>query len=373
VAFIETILRPVAVKTLSLDRLPNRKPAGGLLHSESPRALVNVFLVGPENTALNGLFATDTIQGLADYSPVYLFGPNGCGKSSLAYSLAARYCRLHDRVDPLFITGGDFARAYAAAIHADDMERFRLRFRGSGILVVDGLHELATKEAAQKELSMTIDSLEQNRVPIVVTGTALPTTIRGIRPSIVSRCIRGLSVRIDYPGRTTRRKLLQLFSKALETRLDDQELDRLSNQLPEPTSAVELYSVLMNWLHQERVERSITPEAIQHTLGQIIQAKRILATPTISEIAKRVAKECRLKLSDLRGATRRSQIVRARSLAMFLARKWTDHSYQQVGVYFGNRDHTTVLHACRKMETELKVDIDLSRIAEEVARQLNLK
>ncbi len=361
------------MKTLSLDRLPVRKAVGGMLQSESPRALVDVFIVGPENNALNGLFATDTVQGLADYSPVYLYGPNGCGKSTLAYSLAARYCRLHAQSDSLFITGGDFARAYAAAIHADDMDRFRLRFRGAGILVVDGLHELATKEAAQTELSMTIDALEHRRVPVIVTGTSLPTTIRGIRPSIVSRCIRGLSVKIDYPGCTTRRKLLQLFSKVLETRLDEQELDRLSNQLPEPTSAVELYSVLVNWLHQERVERSITPEAIQHTLGQIIQAKRLLATPTVSEIAKRVAKECRLKLSDLRGVTRRSQIVRARSLAMFLARKWTDHSYQQVGVYFGNRDHTTVLHACRKMEIELRDDIDLSRIAEEVARQLNLK
>jgi chromosomal replication initiator protein len=373
VAAIETILRPMAVKTLSLDRLPARKPVSGLLQSELPRALIDVYLVGPENNALNGLFATETLKGLVDCSPVYLFGPNGCGKSSLAYSLAARYCRLANQVDPVFITGGDFARSYAAAIHADDMERFRKRFRGASILVIDGLHELATKEAAQIELSMTIDSLEQLGSPMVFTASSLPTTIRGIRPSIVSRSIRGLSVRVEYPGCMTRRKLLQLFSKALDTRLDDQELDRLSSQLPEPTSAVELYSVLMNWLHQERVERSITPEAIQHTLQQIIQAKRILATPTIGDIAKRVAKECRLTLSDLRGGTRRSQIVRARSLAMYLARKWTDHSYQQVGVYFGNRDHTTVLHACRKIETDLTLDIDLSRIAEEIARQLNLK
>jgi len=372
-------VRPVAVKTLSLDRLPVRKqttsgPAvHGILQSESPRALVDVFLVGPENSAINGLFSTETIRTLVNYSPIYLYGPNGSGKSSLAYSLAARYCRLHNRSDPVFTTGGDFARAYAAAVHADDMERFRTRFRGLGILVIDGLQELAKKEPAQIELSMTIDSLEQNRIPVIFTASSLSPTIQGIRPSLVSRCIGGLSIGIEYPGKTARRKLLQLFSKALDTRLRDSELDQLSSRLPEPTSAVELYSVLMNWLHQERVERSISPEAIQHTLQQIIETKRILATPTVSEIAKRVAKECRLKLSDLRGATRRSQIVRARSLAMFLARKWTEQSYQQVGNYFGNRDHTTVLHACRKMETELKDDIDLSRISEEIARQLNLK
>lgn len=378
-ATIETIVRPVAVKTLSLDKLPTRRSSGsvqssaGVLHSESPRSLVDVFLIGPENAAVNGLFATETIQNLGDYSPVFLYGPNGSGKSSLAYSLAARYCRAFSKAEPVFTTGGDFARAYAAAVHADDMDRFRQRFRGLGILVIDGLHELAPKESAQIELSMTIDALEQLRSPVVITAMSLPPTIRGIRSSLVSRCIRGLSVGIEYPGKAVRRKLLQLFSKALDTRLNDHELDQLSSRLPDPTSAVELYSVLMNWLHQERVERSISPEAIQHTLSQIIEAKRVLATPTIPEIAKRVAKECRLKLTDLRGATRRSQVVRARSLAMSLARKWTELSFQQIGAYFGNRDHTTVLHACKKMETELFNDIELSRIASEIARQLNLK
>ncbi|MDZ4847720.1 MAG: helix-turn-helix domain-containing protein [Pirellulaceae bacterium] len=361
----------VSPKTLSLDRpTPRRTGTSTVPSSEMPGAILDVFVYGSENESLCDLFTTDRIRDLGSLAPIYLYGPNSVGKSVIASSLAARYGRLHQATNIVISNGVDFARALSTSIDADDMDRFRTRFRECPLLLIDGLHELVTKPAVQDELIQTLDRRESQCRPTILTGLVLPTTMRGLKPALASRCVGGLSLSLSYPGPEARKRILTLLAKSLDIRIGTDELNHLANRLADPFSVPELQGLLLKWLHQERVARTLATSASSSTLDHLLDARRLSRIPEIAEIAKRVAKETDLKLSDLRGTTRKSHIVRARSLAMFLARQLTSLSYQQIGEYFGRRDHSTVLYSCRKTETDMTNDLDLSRTAEEIKRQL---
>lgn len=358
-------------KTLSLDR-PNPRRAGiaSPTNAEMPGAILDVFVYGPENEALTDLFSTDRIRDLGVMSPLYLYGPNAVGKSSLAASIAARYGRSHQSTNMVISNGVDFARSLSAAIDSDDMDRFRNRFRECRLLVIDGLQDLLSKPAAQDELIQILDRRDPEQLPTVITGLMLPTAMRGLKAALSSRCVGGLSLSIQYPGAEARKRVLGLLAKTLEIRLSSEELNHLSTRLVDPISVPELQGLLLKWLHQERIERTLATSSGSEALDHLLDARKLAKTPEIAEIARRVAKESNVKLSELRGSTRKSQIVRARSLAMLLARQLTPLSYQQIGEYFGRRDHSTVLYACKKIESDLANDLDLCRTSEEVRRQL---
>lgn len=358
-------------KTLSLDRVTTRRPSSvAASESDSTEHCLDVFVYGDENMAVADLFGAAQVRNLANWSPVYLFGPHLCGKTSLAVSLSARWGRAVGQKSIVHIDGGDFARSLVAAIESDDMDRFRKRHRQSALLVIDGLQGLASKPAAQEELIATLDERSRDELPTIITALTLPNAVRNLKTGLVSRCLGGLSIAVAYPGPEARSKVLSLLSRKLNLHFRDGELESLAKRFTDPVSVPELQGLLLKWWHQTNVDR-LTPVANEsNSLSEMIDARLQAKIPDVSEIAKRVAKESNLKLADLRGATRRSQIVRARSLAMLLARELTPLSYQQIGEYFGKRDHTTVMHACRKLESDLMQDRELQRIADEVKRQL---
>ena len=358
-------------RTLSLDRPnPRRLGTAAPASGELPGVILDVFVFGSENESLTDLFTTERIHHLGALTPIYLYGPNAVGKSVLAASIAARYGRAHQLTNIVICNGVDFARALTTAIDADDMDRFRSRFRECPLLVIDGLQDLLTKPAAQDELIQTLDQRESELTPTIITGLILPTAMRGLKPALASRCIGGLSLAIQFPGQEARKRILTLLSKSLDVRLSPEELNHFASRLTDAISVPELQGLLFKWLHQERIERTITTSAVSVALDRLIDARAQAKIPEIAEIAKHVAKETNVKVSDLRGTTRKSQIVRSRSLAMLLARQLTPLSYQQIGEYFGRRDHTTVIYACRKTESEIGSDLELSRTAEEVKRKL---
>jgi chromosomal replication initiator protein len=358
-------------RTLSLDQPKPRRQGGAAPGSaELPGSILDVFVYGPENESLTDLFSAERILNLSSLTPIYLYGPNAVGKTVLAASIAARYGRSHQLTNVVLCNGVEFARALSTAIDADDMDRFRRRFRECPILVVDGLQDLISKPAAQEEMIQMLDHREQRLIPTIITGLVLPTAMRGLKPALTSRCIGGLSLAIQYPGQEARKRIVGLLAKSLDVRLTTEELNHFASRFADTISVPELQGLLFKWLHQERIERTIATSATSVALDRLVDARAQAKIPELAEIAKLVAKETSVKLSDLRGTTRRSQIVRARSLAMLLARQLTPLSYQQIGEYFGRRDHTTVIYACRKTEADLAIDLELSRAADEVKRKL---
>lgn len=328
------------------------------------------FIAGEENRLVKYVAqATNSVFDLGN--PLLFIGPSGCGKTAIAMHLAARQAvAIPSDGQPSavqYYAAIDFARQFAEAVAADDLPPLRQQINEAPILVIDDLHLIADKPAAQDELAMRIEARTSQGLPTILTCRRLPSEIRGMRPVLISRALPGLTVPISYPVGEARLLLLRELAVHHALDIDPSLLEVLDVGLNQslPTRAFEaaLKQVALWCKMHDSVP---TIEAVQAAIDIVGTTEEV----SLPAIASAVGKRMRIKLSDLRSGSRKQNIVRSRSLAMLLARRLTSKSMHQIGDYFGGRDHTTVLHAIRKTEASLEEDADLRRVADEVTEKL---
>ncbi len=326
------------------------------------------YLVGSENKPLRYLFDDKTIQSLHDLSPVVLYGDKHLGKTPLAITLAVRWSRL-SKLRPLcFTTGSAFVDDYVAAIEIDDIDSFRRRHRECKMLVIDDLDPFVTKPAAQDELAATLDHHSTLGQPVILTVSRLPASLKGLKPPLISRLSSGFSLGLAKPASETRDELVRLLVRANDSGLPEDDLVALAAQLThsDPLSAFELRDIVT--LAQQNMSSTKTVDLT--VVALLARQLRSGEAPSIPAIAKAVARKMRVKLVDLRGTTRQANIIRARGLAILLSRKLTPSSLQQIGEFFGGRDHSTILHAFRKAERLLDSDTELANFARDIQTEI---
>jgi chromosomal replication initiator protein len=329
--------------------------------------------------------------GLITMSPLLLVGPAGCGKTAIATHLATRMLESvlseptastaslpggdrDSRPKPsarstisLFMPAVDFARYYARAVDSDEITRFRRDIDQAPVLVIDDVHLMVGKTASQDELAGRIESRSKAGRPTILTSRRLPTQVAGLRPLLVSRMLPGLTIPIRQPGAEARYRLLAEFARRCRLELGDEELQLLCGGLDADLSARHLEAAVA---HVDLYCRMNACPPNVHAVRSAILSMTPTNDLSTDRVAKLISRRYKLKLSDLKSGTRRQEVVRARSLAMYLTRQLTGSSYHQIGKYFGGRDHTTVLHAVRKTESMLQSDSDLRVTADEIKEQL---
>jgi chromosomal replication initiator protein len=327
---------------------------------------IPTYVVGDENAQLHFLFAKRQIAKLAELSPIVLFGPAASGKTSLAITLATLWSRQTEQRPLLFTTGEAFSNDYLEALDADDVEHFRRRHRRCRLLVIDNMECLATKPAAQDELAANLDAMQESDRPVILTAPRLPSTIRGIRPQLASRLTGGFTVELSLPNPTTRAKIVTLLATSIDPLLPVEELIGLLAKINQPFTVQHLHSLVILASQQRKLYGHLDSAQLrEHALSAFSREPL-----DINTIAKAVARRFRIKLSELRGATRVARVVRARGLVILLSRRLTTASLQVIGEYFGGRDHSTILHANRKLEESLSSDPELSQALLELEHEL---
>jgi len=323
------------------------------------------YVADPENTLLAAV--TDPSKILRrQFSPLVLSGPSGVGKSFLAHGLKTRWSHENPQEKTLACTGADFARSLAKAIDTDAIGDFRTRFRSADILVLDNITELARKDAAQCEFARTIDHIHAKERIVIVTSRVPPSRLNRFSPQLISRLSQGLLLPLRPPGTSARREIVTRLAGRHGIQLSDDATTLLVSG--GPVSVVSLNSFFL----RIKASEPRTSQPLDHKFVRSLLAESSSDTsPNINAVTKIVAKRFRLKVADLRSSSRRQQIVRARGTAMFLARKHTGLSLERVGEYFGKRDHTTVLHACRQTEERLASDPELRNAVNDITNQLN--
>lgn len=352
------------VNAIALEQPPSLRkqdPTSAEAHWTLP-----TYVVGTENAQLSFLFAKRQIAKLAALGPIVLYGPSGSGKTSLAITLATQWSRMTDQRPLVFTTGSAYGEGYVEAIDADDIEHFRNRHRRCRLLVIDNLDVLATKPAAQDELANNIDAMTELDRPVIVTASRLPATIRGIKAHLASRLTAGYALELSLPGPSTRAKIISLLVSSIDPLLSIDELAGLLAKLNEPFTVQHLQSVVMLASQQRKLYGNLDLTQLrEHALASFSRQPL-----DINIIAKAVAKRFHMKLPELRGATRLARVVRARGLVILLSRRLTSASLQSIGEYFGGRDHSTILHAYRKLEETLPSDPELSQALLELEHEL---
>ncbi len=324
------------------------------------------FYAGPENHSLNALFEDAQISRLAELSPVVLFGGNGVGKTCLAVTLAVRWARLFNARSLSFIRGDQYASRYASAVEADDIQHFHSRLRRSTLMIIDDVDTIFSKPAAQQDLLFLLDILSAAPRPVIVTMQRLPSPDSGALPGLVSRLLGGLSIEVRPPSAATIEEMIRQLVKQIDSELPSMELIRAIGNDAAAFTAKNL-AAFVTLASQHRKFNGHIDARILHNLALQVSNGTV---PSIPIIAKAVAKRFGLKVAELRSATRQSKVVRARALAIVLSRKLTTLSLQDIGHFFGGRDHSTVLHSCRKIDKLLSSDAELAAAKHDVEIEL---
>jgi len=260
-------------------------------------------------------------------------------------------------------SGVDLARSLGDAVETDSVAEFRGRHQRCDLLVIDDLHRLANKPAAQQFLISTLDALHKRSSLVIATLNQAPTATPGLVPALVSRLMGGLVVRLALPGPLARRELVRQAASRASLRLSEPDVHRLASGNHETTD---------HYLSATKIRQLVLQLAANHELGKPPEAAK---HPKLlcRRINALVTKHFALPVAELRGKSRRQAVADARSLAMYLIRRLIAISYADVGRMFGNRDHTTVLHACRRIESQVSGDPSFRALVDELVMQLSVE
>ncbi len=370
-------------------------------HSTTPNSsagssLAAGFIAGEENVlvdaAVSELLSQFTGEATPDCNPVVFCGPTGTGKSHVARSVLNQWGQTAHQgqqdsgqqkaaadvtAQIVATTGADFARSFAFALETKDLEAFRDRMLDASFLLIDDLQELTGKTPAQEELTRLMDDrmnaggrmlFTVRRSPAEEPPAGSPALIEPLR----SRLCGGLVIPFAPPTASTRKVMFEHLAEVHEIHLPADGAARLADGVE--GCWPQLNAALLQLRHTATAQQRPLPASPARISGEAIQQflREHAGRPEtpLSAITRFVCKRLRVKVAELKSSTRKQHIVQARGVAMYLARQLTSKSYQQIGRHFGNRDHTTVMHSCRKTAELLEIEPTLRQVVEQASIEL---
>jgi chromosomal replication initiator protein len=353
----------------------HRRPAARMaLHatvdtrgSLNPRCTFDSFVVG-----VNNQFAHAAARAVAEapartYNPLFLHGSVGLGKTHLMQAIGHLIQANRKHLKVFYVTSEQFTNDYISAIQHGELAKFRKSYRQVDVLLIDDIQFLAGKDRSQEEFFHTFNALCDGSKQIVLTSDSPPTEI-AIEKRLTSRFEMGLTAELQLPDAETRLAILRHKVAAMPEKLSDPVLgfiaERVRTNIRRLEGALNRVAAFAS-LHG----RPITVPQTEVLLRDLLQQEG-QQTVSIDLIQRRVAETYDLRLADMTSKRRPANIALPRMVAMYLSRRLTTSSLNEIGEAFGGRDHGTVLHANRTIEEKMKGDEKLRRIVTYLAEKL---
>lgn len=332
-----------------------------------PRLTFENFVVGKPNE-----FAVAAAERVATspkpmFNPLFLYGGVGLGKTHLMHAIGHRFLQIDPTKKIVFMTAEKFMYQFVRALRIKETIAFKEMFRSVDLLMVDDVQFISGKDSTQEEFFHTFNTLVDRGKQIVISADRSPSDLSGLEERIRSRLGWGLVADIHPTTYELRLGILQAKAEQLRSDVPQRVLEFLAARI---TSNVrELEGALNRMVHQASLtNRAVSVEMAQEILHDLLRAndRRV----TIEEIQKACAEHYQMKMSDLTGPRRSRAIARPRQAAMYLCKQLTPRSLPEIGKKFGNRDHTTVMHAVRQIEKLIAEDRQLADDVELLKRRL---
>ncbi len=326
------------------------------------------FVVDPSNRVAYNAAKALAEPGVPRFSPLFLHSGTGLGKTHLMHAIGHAYLAAVPNARVILMSAERFMFEFVAAIRANDTHAFKARLRGADLLMIDDLHFISGKKPTQDEFFHTINELTAAGKRLVITADRHPQGLDDVEARIVSRLAMGLVADIKTPDSSLRRALLDhRLGELPDVTVPEEVLDLLAYKV---TGSLREVEGALNRLvaYAQLTGEEINLEFAQATLGDVLRGgtKRI----TIDEIQRAVSAHYDLKPVDLVSARRAVVVARPRQIAMYLAKRLTTRSLPEIGRKFGGRDHSTVIHAVRRIEELRGSDHEIDGAVRSLIRQL---
>lgn len=350
--------------TITMTPVPVKKP-GDFLNLEYS---FSSFVVGRNNEFAHATsFRIAQRPGSEGYNPLFICGPTGMGKTHLLHAVGNYIREVHPESRILYISAERFLNECISSIRRGEMDKFKQRFRENcDLLLMDDIQVLGRGEAVQEEFFHTLNHFFERGRQVVVASDRIPKDIKGLEDRIRTRLEWGLIADIQMPDIETRMAILRYKAERRNMTLPDDVINYIAKiskrsirELEGNLNKVKMFSELQG-----------LPIGLELT-------KRVLAvhddstTITIDEIQRLVSEHYKIRIVDLKSKSRNKPIVTARQLAMYFIKHQLDKSLVDIGRAFGNRDHTTVLNALRRIESQLQEDSDLKKDFDELQARIH--
>lgn len=305
------------------------------------------FVVGPGNQLAHAAALAVSANPGRAYNPFFVHGGVGLGKTHLLQAVCLRIVEANPRTRLYYTSCEGFSSQFFESVQSGEMTDFRHRFRDVDVLVIDDIHFLTKLDRSQEEFFHTFNALFQAQKQIILSSDAPPEEIPLLQERLVSRFLWGLVAKVEKPDYETRIQILKTKARLRGLTLPDDAAGFIAQRLD--SNIRELEGAIVKLQIQAVVEkRPIDLSLARAALGE--EAPASLGEPTIQSIIDAVTEFYTIRLADLQSKHRQRSIALPRQVCMYLARRCTRHSLEEIGGFFGGRDHTTVMHAIRTVE-----------------------
>ncbi len=370
-------------KKRKLPNKPEVKMAEGITSKLlNPRYTLDNFVVGTKNRLAHAACSAVATNPGGKYNPLFIYGGVGLGKTHLLQAVGNAILHKNPRATVVYTTSEDFTNQVVEAIRSQKMEQVRKRYRQVDVLIVDDIQFFASKDRCQEEFFHTFNTLYEGSKQLIISSDRPPDQLH-LEDRLISRFERGMIADVSEPDYETRLAILQEKASEYEFFIDLSVLQFIAEHTTK--NVRELEGILMQAVAQYELEKRMPtiksiaeimsklnkdPHAEEDVVGfEVQQQKRA----TLQDVMEAVSKYYSVSIDDLIGTSRVHEVLTPRQVAMYIGKKHLNISFVRLGETFGNRDHTTVMNACDKIERAMQSDSNVLREIHTLTAELGLR
>ncbi|NLN07945.1 MAG: chromosomal replication initiator protein DnaA [Firmicutes bacterium] len=336
----------------------------------NPKYTFDTFVIGNSNRFAHAAALAVSEAPARAYNPLFIYGGVGLGKTHLMHAIGHHVLEISPSYRVLYITSEKFTNEFINAIRDNKTVEFRNKYRTIDVLLIDDIQFLANKEQTQEEFFHTFNELHESNKQIIISSDRPPKEIPTLEDRLRSRFEWGLITDIQPPDLETRIAILRKKATAERINISNDVIHYIANNIDTNIRELEgafIRVIAYSSLTSRKIDITLAEEALEGILSKTAKHKLI----TIDIILRETASYFALKTEDLKAKKRTKNVALPRQIAMYLCRELTDASLPKIGEEFGGRDHTTVMHAHKKISAELNSDQQLRAHIEQLIEKIN--
>ena len=375
---IESTNRSSAIPATSVIRNGNKTP--NPMQAPAPQDLdphlnpnynFENFIKGVSNEFSRTVGETVAKNPATTFNPLFLYGPSGVGKTHLTNAIGTRIKELYPEKRVLYVSAHLLQVQYTDSVRTNNYNSFMKFYQDIDVLIVDDIQEFAGLTKTQNTFFHIFNHLHQNRKQLILTSDRAPSMLQGMEDRMLTRFKWGLVAEMEKPDKELRKNILRNKIHRDGLNIPENVINYIAENVNESVRELEgiINSLLaQSILFKREIDMDLAERIIRKAV-RIIENKPI----TIEEIVAKVCEHYKMDETVLHTKSRKREIVQVRQVAMFLAKKHTDISTSKIGHLIGNRDHATVLHACKIVKDLVEVDKEIKADIEDIEASFKLR